>query len=74
MTGQVSLVGAGCGPADWITVAGQKALQSCDVLLYDELIDPSLPRPMRNTRVPSSFASWARFSGRVSAAVWAVMI
>ena len=54
MTGQVSLVGAGCGPADWITVAGQKALQSCDVLLYDELIDPSLldQAPKNARRIP----------------------
>lgn len=54
MTGQVSLVGAGCGPADWITVAGQKALQSCDVLLYDELIDPSLldQAPKNAQRIP----------------------
>lgn len=54
MAGQVSLVGAGCGPADWITVAGQKALQSCDVLLYDELIDPSLldQAPKTARRIP----------------------
>ena len=54
MTGQVSLVGAGCGPADWITVAGQKALQSCDVLLYDELIDPALldQAPKNAQRIP----------------------
>ena len=33
----VSLVGAGCGGADWITVAGKKRLEQCQVLVYDSL-------------------------------------
>lgn len=40
--GCVYLVGAGCGPADWITVQGQRLLMRCDAVVYDDLIDPAL--------------------------------
>lgn len=40
--GSVYLVGAGCGSADLITVRGLRLIQSCDVLVYDELIDKAL--------------------------------
>ena len=42
VTGRVHLVGAGCGSADWITVRGLRLVQSCDALIYDELIDKAL--------------------------------
>ena len=41
-TGMVSIVGAGCGSADLITVRGLRRLESCDVVIYDDLIDPAL--------------------------------
>lgn len=39
--GSVTLVGAGCGK-NLITVAGQKALQEAETVVYDDLIDPDL--------------------------------
>lgn len=39
--GSVILVGAGCGK-DLITVRGLKAIQSADVIVYDDLIDDNL--------------------------------
>ncbi|MCM1115770.1 MAG: uroporphyrinogen-III C-methyltransferase [Clostridium sp.] len=39
--GSVTLVGAGCGK-DLITVKGLKAIQSADVIVYDDLIDNDL--------------------------------
>lgn len=40
--GSVSLVGAGCGKADLITLRGALRLQQCTALVYDDLIDPAL--------------------------------
>lgn len=40
--GFVYLVGAGCGPADWITVRGYRLLQRCTALVYDDLINLEL--------------------------------
>ncbi|MGF0033606.1 uroporphyrinogen-III C-methyltransferase [Bariatricus sp. SGI.154] len=40
--GHVSLVGAGCGSKEWITVEGLALLRSCDVVVYDDLIDATL--------------------------------
>lgn len=42
--GWVSLVGAGPGDMDLITVRGERALCSADVILYDSLIDQGLLR------------------------------
>jgi uroporphyrin-III C-methyltransferase len=38
----VVFAGAGAGSADMCTIAGKKALERCDVCLYDSLMDPSL--------------------------------
>jgi uroporphyrin-III C-methyltransferase len=39
LTGRISLVGAGPGDPDLITVKGRNALAGCDCLLYDLLVD-----------------------------------
>ncbi|WP_435624794.1 uroporphyrinogen-III C-methyltransferase [Flagellimonas sp.] len=41
-TGKLTVVGAGPGDVDLITLKGVKALQSADVVLYDALIDTEL--------------------------------
>lgn len=41
-TGYVYLIGAGCGPADLITLRGMERLRRCDAVVYDDLIDPQL--------------------------------
>jgi len=41
-TGFVSLVGAGAGAADLITLRGMQRLQEADVILYDRLVDPQV--------------------------------
>lgn len=38
MSGQVSIVGAGCGGPELITVRGLELLQRCEVVIYDDLI------------------------------------
>ena len=40
--GRVYLVGAGCGPAEWITLRGYRLLGECGAVVYDDLIDPEL--------------------------------
>ena len=41
-SGCVHLIGAGCGPADLITLRGMERLKRCDAVVYDDLIDPKL--------------------------------
>lgn len=41
-TGRVILAGAGCGDHDLITVRGLEAVKSCDVVIFDSLIDKRL--------------------------------
>lgn len=40
--GCVSLVGAGCGSREWITLEGLTLLRNCDAVVYDDLIDMDL--------------------------------
>ena len=40
MRGKVYLVGGGCGPADLMTLRGLRLLQSCEVLVWDDLLAP----------------------------------
>lgn len=39
---QVYLVGAGCHDVSWLTLAAYQAIRDADVLIYDDLIDPSI--------------------------------
>lgn len=41
-SGYVYLIGAGCGPADLITLRGMERLGRCDAVVYDDLIDSRL--------------------------------
>ena len=41
--GRVLLVGAGPGPADLMTVRAVRAIETAEALLYDALVDESVP-------------------------------
>lgn len=47
MTGRVTLLGAGPGNPELLTLLGKRRLQEADVVLYDRLINPSLLAFMR---------------------------
>ena len=53
-SGRITLVGAGPGGADLITIRGARALAEADVVLYDRLADPDLLAlaPAAATRIP----------------------
>lgn len=40
--GKVYLIGAGCGKTDLLTLRGKNRLERCDVIVYDDLIDPEI--------------------------------
>lgn len=40
--GSVTLVGAGPGDADYLTLKGMRALQAADVILFDDLVSPEV--------------------------------
>ncbi len=48
--GMVTLIGAGPGGPDLITVRGWRALQAADVVVHDRLADPGLIRELRPRR------------------------
>lgn len=52
--GRVTLVGAGPGDADLMTVRGVEALKTADVVLYDRLVDPVVLdlAPVAARRIP----------------------
>lgn len=41
-SGHVTIVGAGPGTSDYLTIGGLRALESADVVLYDALVDQSV--------------------------------
>ena len=45
MSGRVTLLGAGPGNPELLTLIGKRRLGEADVVLYDRLIDPIHPQP-----------------------------
>ena len=55
---KISLVGAGPGDPDLITVKGLKAIQNADVILYDALANPALLAEAKYVILPSGSFIW----------------
>ena len=47
---KLTLVGAGPGDPDLLTIKGLKALESADVILYDALVNPVLLEHARKAK------------------------
>ncbi|MDO5027917.1 MAG: uroporphyrinogen-III C-methyltransferase [Bacillota bacterium] len=43
--GIVKITGAGIGPADMLTIRAKKALDDCDVIVYDRLLNENIIKP-----------------------------
>ena len=57
MTGRVSLVGAGPGDPELLTLKAVERLEEADLVLYDALLDPETLRNLRRTPGGSSSAN-----------------
>ena len=63
MKGKETLIGAGCGDYDLITLRGKRALERCDTVIYDALIDERL---LDNCRVGAEKICVGKRAGRHS--------
>lgn len=73
MKGKVTLIGAGCGDYDLITLRGKRALERCDTVIYDALIDERLLDNCREGRrryASASVRGGTRPSRRKSTNCW----
>ena len=64
--GSVTLVGAGPGDAEYLTLKGMRALQSADVILFDDLVSPELLELARRARPSACW--WASAAAARAAA------
>ena len=69
MSGYVTLVGAGCGDYDLITLRGMEALKACDAVIYDSLIDTRL---LNYCREDAEKICVGKRSGQHSASQWEI--